>query len=118
MKFLCLVHVDVAALNALNPADWADFVRDNRKYGKWLVESGHSIASSALEDRRSATLVRSRAGSISMTDGPYVETREQLGAFMFIEARNRQEALAIVARSPAARVGTIEVLPARSIELA
>lgn len=109
MNFLCLVHVDGAALEALSPSDREAFDRDNRSYGEWLVSSGHNVASGPLHAPGTATLIRSRGGKVSMTDGPYVETKEHVGGFMFIRARDRAEAVAVAARSPVARVGTIEV---------
>jgi hypothetical protein len=109
VNFLCIVHVDGEAIESLSPHEREVFDRDNAAYGKWLGESGHAVAYGPLEAPETATLIRSRGGKLSMTDGPYVETKEHLGGFMLIRARDRAEALEVAGRSPVARVGTIEV---------
>lgn len=115
MKFLCLVHVDDAAMEALSPDERAAFDRDNQAYGQWLNKSGRLLGGGPLAEPVTATLLRSANGRVSMTDGPYVETKEHMGGFMFLEVRDRAEALDIAGRSPVARVGTIEVRQAHDI---
>jgi len=108
MHFLCLVHVDKELAASLTPDEQDAFERENMAYAAWLA-SGPSVISSSLHEPETATLVRSRRGSLSMTDGPYVETKEHVAGVMVIKARDRQEALEIAAKSPVARIGTIEV---------
>jgi hypothetical protein len=108
MHFLCLVHVDKDLAASLTPAEQEAFERENVAYANWLA-SGPSISSSSLKEPESATLIRSRRGTLSMTDGPYVETKEHVAGVMIIKARDRQEAVEIAAKSPVARIGTIEV---------
>jgi hypothetical protein len=108
MQFLCLVHVDRALAAAMTPAEAEKFERENREYGEWLAD-GRSVMFSSLHEPETAALIRSRNGSVAMTDGPYVETKEHLAGFIVLDARNREEAIEIVKRSPVARIGTIEV---------
>ena len=108
MKYLCLVYLDEKRLNELPDEDCVEFDAGIRK-------SGHCIASEALQSVQTATTVRVRGGKISMTDGPFAETKEQLAGFYMIEARDLDEAIQIAARIPPARVGSIEVRPVRPI---
>jgi hypothetical protein len=80
-----------------------------------LRASGHCIASEALESVQTATTVRMRNGKVSVTDGPFAETKEQLAGFYLIEARDLNEAIQIAAKIPPVRVGSIEVRPVRPI---
>ena len=115
MHFLCLVHLDRDLASALTPAEREAFERQNLAYAAWL-DQGRAVAMSALEEPETATLIRRRRGQLSMTDGPYVETKEHVAGFMFIKARNREEALEIASKSPVTRIGTIEVRAASYIE--
>ena len=108
MKYLCLVYLDEKRLDELPDEDCVDYDTAIRK-------SGHCIASEALQSVQTATTVRVRNGKASITDGPFAETKEQLGGFYMIEARDLNEAIQIAARIPPARVGSIEVRPRRPI---
>jgi hypothetical protein len=108
MKYLCLVYLDEARLPELPDEDCVAF--DER-----IRDSGHCIASEALESVTTATTVRMRNGKMSVTDGPFAETKEQLAGFYMIEARDLNEAIQIAAKIPPARVGSIEVRPIRPI---
>lgn len=108
MKYLCLVYLDEKRLGELPDEDCVEFDTAVR-------ESGHCLASEALESVHSATTVRVREGRLSITDGPFAETKEQLAGFYMIEAANLDEAIQIAGRIPPARVGSIEVRPIRPI---
>ncbi len=108
MKYLCLVYLDEARLNELPDADCVEYDQSIRK-------SGHCVASEALESVQTATTVRVRNGKVSITDGPFAETKEQLAGFYMIDARDLDEAILIASRIPPARVGSIEVRPIRPI---
>jgi hypothetical protein len=108
MKYLCLVYLDENRLPELPDEDCVSFDEGIRK-------SGHCIASEALESVQSATTVRMRNGKLSITDGPFVETKEQLAGFYMIDARDLNEAIQIASKIPPARVGSIEVRPVRPI---
>lgn len=108
MKYLCLVYLDEKRLPELPDEDCVEFDTSIR-------DSGHCIASEALQSVTTATTVRMRDGRMSITDGPFAETKEQLAGFYMIEARDLNEAIQIASRIPPARVGSIEVRPIRLI---
>jgi hypothetical protein len=108
MKYLCLVYLDEKRLDELPDEDCVDFDTAVRK-------SGHCIASEALESVQTATTVRVRNGKVSVTDGPFAETKEQLAGFYMIEARDLNEAIQLASKIPPARVGSVEVRPIRPI---
>jgi len=108
MKYLCLVYLDEKRLSELPDEDCVEFDTSIRK-------SGHCIASEALQSVQTATTVRMRNGKMSITDGPFAETKEQLAGFYMIEARDLNEAIQIASKIPPARVGSIEVRPIRAI---
>src|SRR5574337_719122 len=108
MKYLCLVYLDEGRLAELPDEDCVAFDAAIRA-------SGHCLASEALESVHTATTVRLRNGKVSVTDGPFAETKEQLAGFYMIEARDLNEAIRIAARIPPARVGCVEVRPIRPI---
>lgn len=108
MKYLCLVYLDEKRLNELPDEDCV-------AYDAQIRASGQCLASEALESVHSATTVRVRDARVSITDGPFAETKEQLTGFYLIEARDLDEAVRIAAKIPPARVGSIEVRPIRPI---
>ena len=108
MKYLCLVYLDEKRLDELPE-------RDCVEYDATLRQSGHCLASEALQSVQTATTVRIRSGKVSVTDGPFAETKEQLAGFYLVEARDLNEAIQIASRIPGARVGSIEVRPIRPI---
>lgn len=108
MKYLCLVYLDEKRLSELPDEDCV-------AYDTAIRKSGHCIASEALESVHTATTVRVRNGNVSITDGPFAETKEQLAGFYMIEARNLDEAIQLASKIPPARVGSIEVRPIRPI---
>lgn len=114
MKYLCLVYSDEEALHSLpeSPDDsecWA--------YAEKISASGKMVAAEALEPVSTATTVRVRGGDVTVTDGPFAETKEQLAGFYLIEARDLNEAIGIAAKIPPARVGSIEVRPIRQLDV-
>ncbi len=108
MKYLCLVYLDESA-----PHQVSD--RECLAYDAAIRESGHCLASEALQPVQTATTVRVRHGKTSITDGPFAETKEQLAGFYLIEARDLDEAIALAARIPPAQEGSVEVRPIRPI---
>jgi hypothetical protein len=108
MRYLCLVYLDEKRLAELPDEECVDFDTAIRK-------GGHCSASEALESVRAAKTVRVRNGKVSITDGPFAETKEQLAGFYLIEAGDLDEAAALAAKIPPARVGSIEVRPIRPI---
>jgi hypothetical protein len=108
MKYLCLVYGEEAQLAGLDDHECL-------AYDRSLRESGRCIASEALESVATATTVRVRHGKVSVSDGPFAETKEQLAGFYLVEARDLNEAISLAAKIPPARVGSIEVRPIRPI---
>jgi hypothetical protein len=108
MKYLCLVYLDENRLSELPDEDCV-------AYDTEIRNSGHCLASEALQSVHTATTVRMRNGRLSVTDGPFAETKEQLAGFYMIEAKDLNEAIQIASRIPPARVGSIEVRPIRPI---
>jgi hypothetical protein len=84
-------------------------------YMEELRQSGHFIVSNALQRGRTARTIRVRGGKVTTTDGPFAETKEQLGGFFLIEAKDLDEACAVAARFPPARIATIEVRPVQEL---
>jgi hypothetical protein len=115
MKYLCLVYFEQHVLDALSPSESAALDHESLDYDEDLQKRGHYIASAALQPITAATTVRTRGDKVSMTDGPFAETKEILGGFIFIEARDLNEAVRIAGNIPMAKIGSIEVRPVQSI---
>ena len=110
-KFLCLAYEEEQKLNALSKAEWDALRKETLAYVAQLQKMGALIAAEPLRSVRTASTVRVRKGKVMMTDGPFAETKEILGGFFLIKARNVKEALQIAAKWPSARIGSIEVRP-------
>ena len=108
MKYLCLVYLDEKDLNSVPDSDCM-------AYGEGLKKSGHSVAAEALQSVHTATTVRVRNGKVSVTDGPFAETKEQLAGFYLVDARDLNEAIQLASKIPPARVGSVEVRPVRQL---
>jgi hypothetical protein len=114
VKYLCLVYADEGTLAALSDGEWAAVVAENLALCDELRKTGHYVSASPLDPVRSAATVRVRQGKLSVVDGPFAETKEQLGGYYLIEARDRDEAIRVAGRIPGARLGSIEVRPIRA----
>ncbi len=111
MKFLCLVYVDEQMLDGLSKEDGAALTREALAYDEELRKGGHFVAANALTRVRTAKSVRTRKGTPIVTDGPFVETKEQVGGFILIEAKDLDQAVEIAQKIPPGRLGGIEVRP-------
>ena len=112
MLYICLVHFDGKEVFAnLDAAEKAQLDIASTGYDQDLAASGNLVRAQALQPPETAVLVRVRDGKISATDGPFLETKEQLGGFILIEARDLNDAIRIAGGIPLARHGTIEVRP-------
>jgi hypothetical protein len=109
VKYLCLVYSDEQRLAALSEREWNALVVENLELCEELRRSGHYVSASPLESTQTAVTVRMRAGKLSTSDGPFAETKEQLGGYYLVEARDLNEAIQIAGRIPGARLGSIEV---------
>ena len=115
MKYLCMAYEEESVLDALSRAEWDSLRRETLEYVDELRRSGRLIVTHALQSVRSATTVRVRRGRVSTTDGPFAETKETLGGFFLVEARDLSEAIQIAAKWPSARLGSIEVRPIEEV---
>ena len=113
MKFLCLAYEEQAVLDALTSEQWQMLRRETLDYVEALRASGRLLDARPLQSAATASTVRVRDGHRSITDGPFAETKEQLGGYFLIEAADRDDALRVAAEWPSARFGSIEV---RAIE--
>lgn len=111
MKYLCLACEQESMLNDMPQADWHALRQETLDYVDALRESGHLIAAHPLQSASTASTVRVRNGKVSLTDGPFAETKEHIGGFFLIEASNLDEAIEIASKWPSARLGSIEVRP-------
>ena len=114
MKYLCLVYAEEEKIAAVPGGDWDALVAENLKLCEELRESGHYVSASPLDSVRTAVTVRVRNGRLSTVDGPFAETKEQLGGYYLIEARDLDEAVHVAGRIPGARLGSIEVRAIRA----
>ena len=115
MRYMCLVYYDEKKLDALSKEEYDALVTEVLAYREVLRKSGHYIVSDGLQPVHTATTVRIRGSRVTTTDGPFAETKEQLGGFMLIEARDLNEAIRVASKVPPARLGCIEVRPLREL---
>jgi hypothetical protein len=111
MQYLCLIYYDEKKLDSMPKAERDALYEEAYAYYDELVRNGHGIAGDALQSVKTATTVRVQKGKTSITDGPYVETKEQLGGYILMEARDLNEAIRLAAKIPPARLGGVEVRP-------
>jgi len=115
MRYLCLVYHDERKLDAMTKREWDALVDAHLEYDDVLRDSGHFVIGQALLPVETATTVRVRNGKLSVTDGPFAETKEQLSGIILIEARDLNEAIQVATKVPSAQLGSIEVRPAREL---
>ena len=111
MKFLCLAYEEERALNALAESEWHALRKETLDYVDGLQKSGRLILAQPLQSATTAATLRVRSGKLSVIDGPFAETKEQIGGFFLIEAGDFDEAVQVAAQWPSARIGSIEVRP-------
>jgi len=110
MKFLCLICAE-KVMEQMTEADAEKHYQDYTEFTEVIRRSGHFVGCNRLLPPGNATTVRVRKGKLSTTDGPYAETKEQLGGYYVIEARDRDEAIRVAAKIPGAWIGCVEVRP-------
>lgn len=111
MRYICLVHFEHEKLTSLPEAERREIDRRSLAYDEDLKARGHLVHAEAIEGGDSAVLVRVRNGTATSTDGPFIETKEQMAGFVLVEARDMNEAIQLAAGIPLAEIGTIEVRP-------
>jgi len=115
MKYLCLIYQEEFRARTLPKDELAAVIAEFTAFSNGLKQSGKYVGSNALQAPDTATTVRVRNGRTTTTDGPYAETKEQLGGYYLIEAKDMSEATRIAGQIPAARWGSIEVRPIRDV---
>jgi hypothetical protein len=111
MKYLCLVYHEESKIAALPACEYESIVNDVLEFRETLRRGGNYIASSPLQPVQAAMTIRVRREKVTITDGPFAETREQLGGFYLIEANDLNDAIRLASKMPPARIGSIEVRP-------
>ena len=111
MRYLCLIYENEKSWETMPQAESEAVMNEYFAFTGDIQKSGKLVAGEALQPTQTATTVRVRNGKISTTDGPFVETKEQLGGFYLIEAKDLNEAIQIAAKIPSARYGGVEVRP-------
>ena len=115
MKYVCLVYLVERDMSAMTRKEADTCVEESLAYDDDLRKAGHFLVAHALQPVEATTTIRVRSGKLFTTDGPFAETKEQLGGFILIEARDLNEAIQVAAKIPMARHGSIEVRPIREI---
>ena len=116
MKYLCLIYESEQAWATMSKEEGDAIMGEYFAFTDTYRASGQVTAGSALQPTNTATTVRVRNGKISTTDGPFAETREQLGGYYLVEAKDLNEAIQVASKIPAARTGSIEVRPIMEFE--
>jgi hypothetical protein len=111
MKYLCLVYQEEKQESNVAPNVIEQAKKDFSAFTEDIKKSGHYIGSNGLKHTDAATTVRVRNGKLSTTDGPFAETKEQLGGYFLIEAKDLNDAIQVAARIPSAKWGSVEVRP-------
>jgi hypothetical protein len=111
MQYLCLIYSDESMWPKMAKADADTMMSEYMAFTSRIKESGHYIGGNRLQPTHTSTSVRIRSGKLSATDGPFAETKEQLGGYYLIEAKDLNDAIQVASWIPGARVGTIEVRP-------
>lgn len=113
MQYLCLIYSDEKIMDDMPADERGKMTAEYGEYTRAIRASGNLVGGDALQGVATATTVRVRNGKVTTTDGPFAETREQLGGYYLVEAKDLDEAIKLAARIPSARFGSIEVRPIR-----
>lgn len=111
MKYICLVYFEPTIWDHISESDKRTLDADSFAYDKHLESTGHYVLAEALQSVNTATTIRVRNGKTSVTDGPFGETKEVLGGFILINAKDLDDAMQVAAKIPLARYGSIEIRP-------
>lgn len=112
MKFICLGYIDQNAWESASPEDQSTMMDECFAYDDVLRSNGHFAGGEALDNARSAKTLRYKDGKVSVTDGPFAETKEQLGGILILEARDLAHAVQLMSKHPGVKAGPFEIRPA------
>jgi hypothetical protein len=116
MRYLCLIYDEEKKLGAMSQAEQEKFMGEYFAFTDDIKKNGAYIGGEALQPINTATTVRVRNGKISTTDGPFAETKEQLGGYYLINAKDLNDAIKVAAKIPSAKLGSIEVRPIQEFD--
>jgi hypothetical protein len=116
MRYMLLVHHDEEAFRKRNETERQQMLQESVQLANQLHASGQYLSAAPLHPTSETTCVRVRDGKPLVTDGPFAETREQLGGYFLVDAKDLNEAISIAARIPGGRIGTVEVRPVTEVE--
>jgi hypothetical protein len=116
MRYLCLIYDEEKKLGEMSKAESDAFMGEYFAFTSDIRKSGHYLGGDPLQPVHTATSVRVRNGKVTTTDGPFAETKEQLGGYYLINARDLNDAIQVASRIPSARIGTIEVRPIMELD--
>lgn len=116
MKYLCMIYEDETLWQTMPKAEADKLYAEYSAFKDGITKSGHLVGCNPLQPTHTAITVRVRNGKVSTTDGPFAETKEQLGGYFLIEARDLNDAVQVAARIPGARTGSIEVRPVMELD--
>jgi hypothetical protein len=116
MQYLCLIYEDETLWQKMPKADAGKIFGEYFAFTDGIKKSGHWLGGNPLQPTNTATTVRVRKGKVSTTDGPFAETKEQLGGYYLIEAKDLDEAIQLASKIPGARLGSIEVRPVMEVK--
>src|SRR5688500_9332208 len=112
MRFVCLGYLEENKWDTLSPGEQTDLMEECFAYDDVLRKNGHFVGGEALQSARAAATLRWANGKVSVTDGPYAETKEQLGGILLLEANDLNHAVELMSKHPGVRVGPFEIRPA------
>jgi hypothetical protein len=115
MRYLCLGYLDEQSWDSLSEGERNALMDACFAYDDELRAGGHFAGGEALQSARNATTLRYRDGKVSITDGPYAETKEQLGGILILEATDLNQAVQLMSKHPDVRVGPFEIRPAEDL---
>jgi hypothetical protein len=115
MRYVCLGYIDQARWESLPESERHALVDRCFAYDDELRRRGHFVGGEALQNARNAATLKFRNGAVTVTDGPFAETKEQLGGILFLEARDLNEAIQLMSRHPGVRIGPFEIRPAEDL---
>ena len=117
MRYLCLIYMDESELAAMPEEEMSALNARHLEFNEEILASRHFVEAEALQSPSTSACVRIRHGRMSLTDGPYMETKEMVAGFYLIEARDLNEAIQVASRIPGAAIGAVEVRPCRDLEV-